>query len=291
VNEVLFTLYKDETQWTVEGYRGLETTSTSTIFYDGKYYMFYNEKGISLATSSDGLTFEYKGLMVADDWDASVLQLPDGSLLMFYSCGSKLTAPFKPIGICTASSSDGMHWTKQGRLLEPDDKDKGQADAPEAILLPNGEIWVYYIYDWFGDNAIRLAIYNGPSFNKEDLYNLNYWTRQDLKGLFGYAIGDVDVIIISKQPLVIRMFFSYIGGSDSLNLQLPTLSGFGSALSTDGIDWIIEKGPRIPVGDLHPADPDVIKIEGGYRIYYGTYPSGSRIEDTITKLYSALSPK
>ncbi len=242
------------------GQRMPSAVSTCTIKRsEEEYFRYYNDDSsgsIGLAYSPDGLNFRVHGVVVNNACDPTVIELPKGGLRMFY---------VRDWQLLSAQSLDGVEWVEEGVLLTPDATDNGQISVPDAVLLPNGELWLYYCYDLFNANSTRAVVYNGPTLKKEDLYNQNYWKRKDLRGLGVHPV-DPDVVIDSKYPLLLRLFFArmVVEGSKS-DAVIP---GIASAISIDGINWILEEGARVSAINGIVGDPDVVYTGKNYRMYY-----------------------
>jgi hypothetical protein len=243
------------------GQRNPSAVSTCTIKRsEEEYFRYYNDDasgaGIGLAYSGDGLNFRVHGEVISNACDPSVIELPQAGLRMFY---------VRDWQIWSAQSLDGVEWVDEVVVLMPDSVDNGQMSVPEAALLPNGELWIYYCYDLSGANSTRVAIYNGPTLKTADLRNQNYWKRKDLNGLAANTV-DPDVVIECKYPLFFRLFFArMVVGGDKGNAVMP---GIGSAISIDGINWILEEGARVPATSCMVGDPDVVYTGKKYRMYY-----------------------
>jgi len=292
-----------EGDWVKEyGIRIELSVSTCTIRYENKYYMYCTMMGgVHLAISDDGLNFIDQGVVITHGYpgdpdfagahDPTVIELPNGSLRMFYSGNRQNYNGYERyISLCSAVSTDGINWVKEGMIMEPDLTDDGQMSVPDAVEFPNGELWIYYTFGFATENSLRAVVYNGPNLDYENLYNLNNWRRQDLNG-FGKNSMDPDVIISSPSPLSLRLFFA-LGPEipdDPKEMYGPEIY---SATSSDGINWSVGAQPEIiatkPLEGVGVGDPDVISIgDDRYRMYYYGMPMpGGEPQDIL----SALSP-
>jgi hypothetical protein len=108
----------------------IKSGSTYFLFYAGKLSANALQYQIGVATSSDGLTFARTSLLpivtlgaagTADALSAqhpNVVRLSSTQWVMTYTCiGSGSVGG---VGICLATSSDGMAWTKQGLVMQGD---------------------------------------------------------------------------------------------------------------------------------------------------------------------------
>jgi len=260
----------------------LSLTSTSTI-YDGDTQLTYIpssraiNSGISVSYSEDSWNFAGSMPVLSSNspdvgyGDGSVIEIP-GGYMMIFDCGSipgpddQVTPAY--LSICVANSSDGRSWWDMGVLLAPDANDNGQASVPEAVLLPNGTLLVYYIHDWTGGNDIRIARYTGNGVGKPEIFKESNWRRYEPRGLVNASM-DVEVIMISQCPVILRLLFT----DDAPGKESDPM-GIKSALSTDGIRWVMEDGHRLNAisGYEGPADPDIVFRRDKYLLYYGLAP-------------------
>lgn len=243
-----------------------DTTSTSTLkLKDGTYRMYLmSDGGISYLESSDGQTFgqknstgitESKGMMISNP---AVLEMNDNTWIMVYeeqpakkSPGGEAEPPSEKTqrNLYLATSNDGKTFQKAGIAIDSSREDNFFASVPELVKLSDGKIRMYYVS---GGEAIGSAI---------SLDNGQTWQREN-----GYRLKDsaVDPEIIYEDDSWI-MYFSTLPKP-----EMKERNAIYKATSQDGLNWqgkekILE--PSSEEGFV--VDPDVIKIDGKLRMFFG----------------------
>ncbi|MFH1630891.1 MAG: hypothetical protein ABIA21_01560 [Candidatus Aenigmatarchaeota archaeon] len=269
--------------WTKEKGTRISGISSSTIIKDSQYLMYYTGKGIELAKSLDGLNFEYIGQIIdMNDIDGvdmvtnpAVFQTKDNSYRMLFE-GSRWVEDEKDGGhqtdrkLYSAASTDGLNWVMENgvRFWDYGDGKPGEifTSVPDIISLPDNRLRMYYTRG--ATSATALSDDEGLTWTKET----------DLK-LRKVAI-DLDIVLLNDSTY--KLFFT----------TFENEFGFGdqwvmSASSTDGINFIIDEDkiiePSTPNGLI--TDPDVIKTDNGYRMYYGEFRKGE-YESNILSAFS-----
>ena len=141
--------------------------------------------------------------------------------------------------ILIALSSDAVTWTKTYVVLAD------QASVPDAILDEEGYVRVYYV-DYFN---------MGPSVAISK--DLSTWVYLRLKGL---SPEWVDPSVVRLPDGRYRLYASY------MPLQGPQ-DKIVSAISEDGVNFVVEEGVRYQEEGSTLVDPDVIYVDGRWLMY------------------------
>ncbi len=248
------------------GIRIPNAISSSTIFRDNQYWMYYTGNGIELAISNDGINFVLKGQVVKDGGFGSdqemvtnptVFQTKNSKYRMIYEGSQDMNTVRK---LYSAISDDGLKWAKEGMRLEddifysdPKKRSSGTvifASVPDVIRLENNCLRIYYAVI----DEIRTAksCDEGLTWQKEG--KIIFDTHPDVAQ---------DPDIIQLEDGTYKLFFS---------VQNPerTRGWIESASSNDGINFKAERKIVEPsAGVTHTMDADAIKLpDGKYRLYY-----------------------
>ncbi len=260
-------------KWAKEN--GIRTggVSSSTIIKDNEYWMYYTLDGIHLATSPDGLSFVNSGNVVENGpigseqemvTNPAVFKLSDGRYRMIYE-GSKLAEDetgkryHANRKLYSAVSSDGKEWVKEGgvRFWDYGDGKPGElfTSVPDVIRLPDGRLRMYYTRG--ATSATALSDDEGLTWAKE--------TNLELRKV---AV-DPDIVLLDDGTY--KLFFTTFADEFGFGEQWVV-----SASSADGINFAIDDGKIIEPGASGGlvTDPDVIKTDNGYRMYYGEFKKG-----------------
>lgn len=260
--------------WQKESGIRISGISSSTIFLDNQYWMYYTRDGIELAKSFDGLNFAYvKKVIDAKDvkgvdmvTNPAVFETNDGKYRMIYEgCrwaedekGGRYQIDRK---LYSAVSNDGVMWTvEEGtRFQDVGDGKPGElfASVPDVIRLSDGRLRMYYT---------RGATSAAALSNDEGLS----WTKETNLKLRKVAI-DPDIVWFDEGSY--KLFFTTFADEFGIGDQWVT-----SASSTDGVNFVLDETKLIEPstsGGLI-TDPDVIKIDGSYRMYYGEFKKGEQ---------------
>jgi predicted GH43/DUF377 family glycosyl hydrolase len=166
-----------------------------------------------------------------------------------------------------ATSSDGLHWQKQGTVLSPDPRtwEGSYIAANGSALASGGQYWYWYQAGPKGSPRIGLArSADGRSWRKEaapvlELGPVGSWDER--------AVAD---------PYVIRIepyFYLYYLGQDRAARQR-----LGVARSTDGVRW--EKLRSNPILELDEevglGEPAVWQSDGFYWMLYTVREVGEK---------------
>lgn len=148
------------------------------------------ENEVGLATSKDGVNFEYRGKVLRRDRWYDRLQATFASV---YWAGGKYHMLYEAkadIGdinsVCHADSDDGVNWTKSGPVIRPscpeaDDRMEG-VPTPGSSLAPldvgtptlqyDGEKWHVYYHATDRKNRVRIGYASGPTLGKLSVQNV-----------------------------------------------------------------------------------------------------------------------
>jgi predicted GH43/DUF377 family glycosyl hydrolase len=195
-----------------------------------------------------------------DALNPSVINGPDGQLLNFYSGFDGRTWH---TGLAT--SSDGVSWTKRGKVLSPDPRtwEANYIAANGSALLVNGEYFYWYQAGAMGHTRIGLArSADGRTWRKEPAPVLELGPRGAWDEV---SLGDPDVVQIDGT------YYLYYLGEDRARRQR-----LGVAQSTDGVTWTkLRSNPVLELGDMGHFDerglgePAVWRDNGYWMLYTG----------------------
>ncbi len=226
---------------------------------NGKARLYYcNNKGVLSAISNDGMTFTKEpGARISPGTgfetivcDPTIVNLLDGKIRMYYKgANSQKPGPGQSIHkIYSAISSDGLAFQKEGLRIDSETNgDNGWASVPDAIVLPDGRVRIYYVTASGMEHGIGSAISSdGLDFAKEPGIRI--------PNLVDPAL----VIIGDKYVLFAASIDERFGG-------VP--KGIYYTESSDGLDF----GEPIAVfQEDNVYDPSVLKIdENTIRVFYG----------------------
>jgi len=267
--------------WKKEDGIRISGISSSTIFQDNQYWMYYTGNGIELAKSGDGLDFYYvKNIISAKDIsdvdmvsNPSVFKTKDNKYRMIFE-GSKMHPNKQTRKLYSAISSDGMIWIiEEGvRFQDIGDGKPGElfTSVPEIIRLDDGRLRMYYTRGI--TSATALSDDDGLIWVKE--------TNLDL----GKIAIDLDIVKLDNNSY--KLFFTTFADEFGVGEQWIT-----SASSNDGINFVLDK-TKLVEPSTHGGlvtDPDVIKVGNGYRMYYGEFKKGqNEVYDGESNILSAF---
>lgn len=226
---------------------------------DGRVRLYYcNRGGILSAVSQDGLTFSKEpGVRVSPGTgfetnvcDPTIVDLPDGKVRMYYKgANNQAGGPGQSIHkIYSALSSDGLVFQKEGLRIDSETSgDNGWASVPDAILLPDGRVRIYYVTAAGRQHGIGSAISSdGLTFEKES-------------GIRVENLVDPALVKIGDRYLL------FAASIDERFARVP--KGIYYFESSDGLDF----GEPITVFQGNNVyDPSVLKIDDQtIRVFYG----------------------
>jgi hypothetical protein len=223
--------------------------------------MYYGGPGgILSAISQDGLTFTKEtGVRVSSGSpgspetivsDPTLVTLKDGRIRMYYKGA---TGPGQSVhSIFSAISTDGLRFEKESiRIDSQQTPDRGWASVPEAIVLPDGKVRLYYVSDGLDvKHGIVSAISDdGLNFTREGSV---------LTGFVDPAV----MRLADGSYLMLAVAFP-LGSSGRLTDAAP---GIYSFLSENGIHF---QDRKLVLAGENNIDPAIVQIgDKGYRVYY-----------------------
>ncbi len=226
---------------------------------DGRVRLYYcNSKGILSAISNDGRTFTKEpGVRISPGTgfetivcDPTMVDLPEGKMRMYYKgANSQNPGPGQSIHkIYSAFSSDGLAFQKEGLRIDSETSgDNGWASVPDAFLLPDGGVRLYYVTAADGEHGIGSAVSSdGLHFVKEA----------------GLRVSNL------VDPAVVRIGDRYVLFAASIDERFTALpKGIYYLESSDGLVFG-EAQAVFQANDVY--DPSVLKIdENTVRVFYG----------------------
>ena len=226
---------------------------------DGKVRLYYcNSKGILSAVSNDGMVFaKEQGVRISPGagfefivCDPTIVNLPGGKIRMYYKgANSQNPGPGQSIHkIYSAISSDGLTFEKEGLRIDSETNgDNGWASVPDAIMLPDGRVRIYYVTASGMQHGIGSAVSpDGLNFVKED----------------GIRVPNL------VDPALVRIADKYILFAASIDERFAKVpKGIYYAESSDGLDF---GKPTAVFQEDNVYDPSVLKIdENTIRVFYG----------------------
>jgi len=247
--------------------------------------MYYGgQGGILSAITDDGLTFSKEpGVRVPSGSqdnpemivsDPTLVRLNDGRVRIYYKGATGPGGPGQSIhNVFSAISTDGLLFEKEGtRIDSQKTPDRGWASVPEAIVLPDGRVRLYYVSDGIDvKHGIVSAISNdGLNFTREGPV------------LTGFVDPSV-IMLADGSYLMLAVTIS----SGSEGIAKP---GIYSFLSEDGINF---QDPELLVlSGEHDIDPAIVDMgDGDYRVYYwNATDNPSVIRSVSGKLTSTPAP-
>ena len=226
---------------------------------DGKTRLYYcNSKGILSAISNDGLSFVKESVVRISPGtgfelqvcDPTIVDLPDGRIRMYYKGANSLNpGPGQSIHkIYSAISSDGLNFQKEGLRIDSETNgDNGWASVPDAIILPDGRVRIYYVTAAEMEHGIGSAISSdGLNFVKEE----------------GLRVPNL------VDPALVKINDKYVLFAASIDERFAALpKGIYYLESSDGLDF---SEPIAVFQENNVYDPSVLKIdENTIRVFYG----------------------
>ncbi|PIU21552.1 MAG: hypothetical protein COT15_01755 [Candidatus Diapherotrites archaeon CG08_land_8_20_14_0_20_34_12] len=251
------------TEWTKEEGLRIGGVSSCTLFKNNEYWMYYTGQGIELAKSSDGLNFIYvEKLIDSKDVEGvdmvtnpAVFEMKDGNYRMLFE-GSKMFDNKNDRKLYSAISSDGLTWKiEEGiRFQDVGDGKPGEmfTSVPDIIRLNDGSLRMYYTRGLTSATAVSND--DGLTWAKE--------TNLELRKI------SLDPEIVLLEDGNYKLFFTTFENEFGVGEQWIM-----SASSSNGINFVLDEGKLIgpsTSGGL-VTDPDVVKIDKGYRMYYSEF--------------------
>lgn len=231
---------------------------------DGRFRLYYGGPGgILSAISQDGVTFTKEaGVRVSSGSagsaemiasDPTLVKLKDGGVRMYYKGATGGGGPGQAVhSIFSAVSTDGLRFEKEGiRIDSQKTPDRGWASVPEAILLPDGKVRIYYVSDGadVGHGIVSSISEDGLNFTREGPV---------LPGFVDPALTR----LASGEYLMLAVAFPM----SSKGRLMDASPGIYSFISNDGINF---SNRQLVLPGENNIDPAIIEIVAGtYRVYY-----------------------
>jgi len=156
--------------------------------------------------------------------------------------------------ILIATSSDGLVWTKLNQVFADN------ADVPDALIGPNGNVYVYYQGLWTPtQDGIMVAI-SADGLTNWTHYQVSIPGTQTWPG----KSCDPDILV---EGTTFRLYFTGEPNGDGSPESY-------SATSTDGINFTLESGIRFQIGGSMVLDPSLLKAGSTYQYFAGGAPPG-----------------
>lgn len=156
--------------------------------------------------------------------------------------------------ILIATSSNGMDWSKLNKIAS----DSG--DVPDALVGPDNNTYLYY-------QGIRFPIVDRimVAISSNGIDGWVYYKVQ-IQGTDNWKARPCDPDVIFKDNLF-RLYFT----GDPTDDKTPETY---SAISTDGINFTLEKGVRFEVQGYAVLDPSLLRINDTLIYFAGGSPTG-----------------
>jgi len=151
--------------------------------------------------------------------------------------------------VYSASSLDSLNWVLDGKLLFD------TASVPDAVINKQGEIFLYFVDASDGHFlSVAKSVDLGKSWEKSKVLIENKQNPGDA----------VDPNPVLLQDGRIRLFYlgNFITGGP---MKKGGTHKIYSALSSDGINFVEEKGVRVT--HIGITDPDAVRYKGGWKIF------------------------
>ena len=247
--------------------------------------MYYGgQGGILSAITDDGLTFSKEpGVRVPSGSqdspemivsDPTLVRLDDGRVRIYYKGATGPGGPGQSVhSVFSAISTDGLLFEKEGtRIDSQQTPDRGWASVPEAIVLPDGRVRLYYVSDGLDvKHGIVSAISDdGLAFTREGSV------------LTGFV--DPSVIMLADGSYLM------LAVTISSGLEGIAKPGIYSFLSEDGINF--QDPELLALSGECDIDPAIVDMgDGDYRVYYwNATDNPSVIRSVSGKLTSTPAP-
>lgn len=235
------------------------------------YYSGYDGKkmGIGIAVSKDGI--KWKRLLnkpVIEDKEIIspwVIRDKDGYKMWYSVYGDN------GYEIHSASSIDGIKWTKHGAAIKPDGKIK---DVKGAMVIIEDKLYNMYYeeFDGFKNHIAQAFSRDGKKWERRETTAIDPGPKD---GWDSYGVAGAWVL---KENGIYKMWYS---GHDGITFRI------GSAVSKDGINWERLDTPVFDIGtsgswdDAHAAYPFVMKDGNLYKMWYYGFGSSPKHPPSI----------
>lgn len=259
--------------------RGIEQFHGAHIVEkDGLYYAYFidhtdgSENDVGLATSADGVNFDYKGKVLTkgaefDDAQASFPSVTyDQDSQTWYMLYEGKRADGDVNSVCLATSKDGINWDKHGPIINPNDAGSvSNIDVGTPTLFKENGTWHVYFHTFANDGRVRIGYASG-----EELQNLTVkqgpLLDTDASGLEGGTVGARSNLV--KVGDYYYMAYEVCEGYTDFS-QARWGTNLARAQSPDG-PWEKMDGPVLKTKDKgFGADvPELLVQDGKVYLYY-----------------------
>lgn len=173
-----------------------------------------------LAVSTDGVNFEDRGVVVEPTpgaWDSNMssfagVWLDDGVYYLVYEGSSEDGSNRGAVGLAT--STDGIHFEKQGKILDYTGMGIEAANVGTPDLYKEGDTW-YLFYHCFDFQTCQVCVATGP-----DLFHL---TRAENNPVIPTVPGRYDAGTTGRRDVI------YSGGWYYMVYEVSTEQPYGEA--------------------------------------------------------------
>jgi hypothetical protein len=185
--------------------------------------------------------------------DPTLVKLKDGRVRMYYKGATGGGGPGQAVhSIFSAISTDGLRFEKEGiRIDSQKTPDGGWASVPEAILLPDGKVRIYYVSDGadVGHGIVSAISEDGLNFAREGPV---------LPGFVDPAV----IRLASGEYLMLAVAFPMSSKGKLTDAQ----PGIYSFTSKDGVNFA---NRQLVLSGENNIDPAIVEVASGtYRVYY-----------------------
>jgi len=146
---------------------------------DGTYHAYFidhtdgSPNDVGLATSTDGVNFEYQGKVLGkgegfDDLQASFPGVAyDGDSDTWYMLYEGRSSHEDMNSVCLATSPDGVNWTKHGPVIRPNDAGQvSNVDVGTPTMFKEDGAWHVYFHTYGEDGRVRIGYASGESLSE-----------------------------------------------------------------------------------------------------------------------------
>jgi len=210
------------------------------------------------------------GVRLEDATVPNIYRLGDGRFRLFFG------GPGQSVhSVFSAISADGLRFEKEGiRIDSQQTPDRGWASVPEATVLPDGRVRLYYVSDGLD---VKHGIVSAIS---ED--GLNF-TREETQ-LTGFVDPTV-VRLANGTYLMLAVAFPFGPGGKLTDAE----PGIYSFIAQDGMNF---KDRKLVLAGEDNIDPAIVDLgDGAYRVYYWNAADKPPVIKSMSgKLASTPSP-
>ena len=240
----------------VESFHNVSFVEKDGVTY--AYFVDHNDDSmydVGLATSTDGVNFEYQGkvLTKGDSFDSEMASFPSvtydeesGEWTMLYESENETGYNC----ICLATSDDGVNWDKQGEVIWPGDAgDISAVDVGTPTMFKEDGVWHVYFHAHSDDGRTRIGYASGT-----DLTDLTVQEQ---------AIIDVDASGSENQTVGNRSSVFKSGDYYYMFYEVSENNYFSTDTAQWGINLARAESPDGP-WEKYDGGPIVSNPEYGY---------------------------